>query len=432
VTIAGEGTYSVQSDGTVRFTPEPGFVGQSGTIAYRMTDSFGQVSHSTVHVTVQAPPLPTAASETKRVAQSGTVSFTPVLGANGLTAAANGAPALVSSSLCIIEPSTNVCGPGPVVLPGVGTYTLDPASGRVTFVASGDAVPGAGSGVTYRITDALGRQVSGVLTPEVFVGPVGRDNTSVGAVGTVQLIPVANNDTTATDGASLVPRSVRLCGAAETAPRCTRTTLKVPGQGTYAVDARGMVTFTPAEGFTGTASGVTYMIKDSGGRVATARVVPTVSGQVPVASPDFKSGRSGSRIVVDPLGNDRASATGVGAASDVSLDRLSVRLCATGEQVPACSALTVVTPEGTYTVNPTTGRIVFVHAPGFSGVASMGVVYQVRNSSGSASDVASSVFVPTVEPQLPVTGSSTVHALWIAGMLLSAGLLLRFVTPRAI
>ena len=56
VSIAGEGTYSINGDGTVTFTPEPEFVGVATPIAYVVEDVLGQVVWAMIHPTVTPRP----------------------------------------------------------------------------------------------------------------------------------------------------------------------------------------------------------------------------------------------------------------------------------------------------------------------------------------------------------------------------------------
>jgi CshA-type fibril repeat protein len=56
VAIAGEGTYSINGDGTVTFTPEPEFVGVATPIAYVVEDVLGQVVWATIHPTITPRP----------------------------------------------------------------------------------------------------------------------------------------------------------------------------------------------------------------------------------------------------------------------------------------------------------------------------------------------------------------------------------------
>jgi CshA-type fibril repeat protein len=56
VVIAGEGTYQVNDDGTVTFTPEPDFVGVATPISYVVTDMLGQSVSASIHPTVTPHP----------------------------------------------------------------------------------------------------------------------------------------------------------------------------------------------------------------------------------------------------------------------------------------------------------------------------------------------------------------------------------------
>ena len=73
---------------------------------------------------------------------------------------------------------------------------------------------------------------------------------------------------------------MRFCGPEQTAPNCTRRSLTVDGEGTYVIDSKGRVTFTPEPDFVGKATRVKYQVTDTGGRVVAAHINITVSGGV--------------------------------------------------------------------------------------------------------------------------------------------------------
>ncbi|MBF4508848.1 cadherin-like domain-containing protein, partial [Flavobacterium sp. JLP] len=57
-----------------------------------------------------------------------------------------------------------------------------------------------------------------------------------------------------------------------------QTTFSVTGQGTYTVDALGIVTFTPVLNYSGTATPVNYTVSDNDGAVSnTAAITVTVT-----------------------------------------------------------------------------------------------------------------------------------------------------------
>jgi CshA-type fibril repeat protein len=84
----------------------------------------------------------------------------------------------------------------------------------------------------------------------------------------------------ANDAADLDASTLRLCpSSAETdVTKCTLTSLTVAGEGTYTVNADGTVTFVPDPSFVGVASSVRYVVADSDGQFASARITLTVHG----------------------------------------------------------------------------------------------------------------------------------------------------------
>jgi len=262
LTVIGEGTYTVDSAGVVTFNPVPTFTGQATPVVYQVNDSVGRTYSSVIIPTVSSVP-PTATPDTVILAIGGTKSFQTIFGNGGLVSRNLGGTELDLTSVCIVDPSTSICGAAPVIINGEGTYTLDAISGVVTFVAGNDARPGQQTPIVYKISDLSGHVVQSTLTPTIVSAPTTNPDTSTGARGAVQVIPVITNDVPAAISAQLVPSSVRLCGATEVAPNCTQMTITVAGEGTYSVNpTNGDITFTPVEDFVGTATPVVYSVAD--------------------------------------------------------------------------------------------------------------------------------------------------------------------------
>jgi hypothetical protein len=57
LTVPGEGTYTVNMDGTVTFDPLPSFHGTATPIRYQAVDKLGRFVNSTITPTVEAPPV---------------------------------------------------------------------------------------------------------------------------------------------------------------------------------------------------------------------------------------------------------------------------------------------------------------------------------------------------------------------------------------
>jgi len=414
--VAGQGTYAVQPDGTVTFTPEPSFVGVATPISYVMADAVGQKGTSTLTVTVATPAAPSASPQTKSLAPGEAVSFAPLVGTNGLVVTASGAPSIVPSTMCIVDPSTSVCGTTPVTIAGKGVFSLNATTGVVTFTASADATIGDVPSISYRVTDELGRTATSTLSVTIEAGPEAVNDVSRGQAGQKQSVAVTSNDERAADGAALVPSSVRLCGPRDVVPLCTATSLNVSGEGRYVLGQNGVVTFTPAAGFTGQATGVEYSVSDSKGRKSSATFSPfVVPPPAPIAQPDTATVAFGQVASVNPLANDLPGTPPSGEKKKVGLVVDSVRLCAAGQSAPNCKAKKLVTYEGTYTVTAS-GAIEFTPAKGFSGTVTQPAVYQVTNdwTGASGPGTSTSFFTPTIlakkNPLTPAK-SSTITAI---------------------
>ena len=277
LTVAGEGVYSVNQDGTVTFNPEGSFVGQASPVRYVVADSAGQLVSATITPTVSEPAAPGAASEQRPVLPGRSVDFTSLTGPEGLaTSPAGFDPTLT----CIVEPGTTTCSAtGVIDIVGEGRYVLDSASGVVTFTAESGAPVGPLTPIVFRVTDSFGRSVTATLTAVVPSPPVAVDDASSGAVDVDQVIDVVANDS-ATSPAILAPSSVRLCASESETDFsvCSSTSLTVTGEGVYSVGVDGVVTFDPEGSFVGQASPVRYVVADSVGQLASATITPTVSG----------------------------------------------------------------------------------------------------------------------------------------------------------
>jgi hypothetical protein len=100
--------------------------------------------------TVTAPPVPSAAPDAISLIAGSSMPFSSIFdGQTGdndpaLATKGTGGPDLTNSTVCLIDPATSVCDTdGIVTISGQGTYTLDPATGIVTYAADANATAGA-------------------------------------------------------------------------------------------------------------------------------------------------------------------------------------------------------------------------------------------------------------------------------------------------
>jgi CshA-type fibril repeat protein len=335
VSVAGVGDYSLDTlTGIVTFTPVLGYAGTTAAVPYRVVDAYGQVGDATYTATVVAPvpPAPVALASTG-------VGTAPQ--ARTLTIPTSGSLALLDT---FGTPVTTLA------VANVGSYVLVPSTGVVTFSAA-LGFQGTAAGVAYRATDAYGQAGDSTYTPTVTppAAPAPTPLATSGPPASTQQVTLL----TPTAGTASL-----LDGATPT------TTIVVAHEGTYTlVTATGIVTFTPAAGFSGTGTGVVFRLTDAYGSSGTARWTPTVSAPGAPAAP-------------------ARSTTGVGLAIQTTTlpipDGGSVTLLdASGTAV----SVVAVAGEGTYTLDVATGTVSFVPGIGWSGIAT-GVSYRVVDAYG--------------------------------------------------
>jgi uncharacterized repeat protein (TIGR01451 family)/LPXTG-motif cell wall-anchored protein len=175
----------------------------------------------------------------------------------------------------------------------VGTFTLDPTTGAVTFAPIVGFV-GTPPPIDYEITDYFNQTAQSTYVPSVSAPPP----PSVPSVTT----PGGNNQQQSTNISVPPAGSVRFVG-----PNNSRvTTLTVPGEGTFTIDpSTGVVTFTPEPGFSGTPTPVSYELVDAYNQTAIGTYTPgavptttTVPGVTPPPSLPATGSDTDHRLVV--------------------------------------------------------------------------------------------------------------------------------------
>ena len=238
------GTYSLAQDGTVTFTPNPGYVGQPVPARVQATDVNGTTAEATYSPVVNAS---VTSEGMKGQSQSKLPDFKGQVDPK--------VPAYLEGGVTS------------VTVPGQGTYTVNPETGQVTFTPEPDFV-GQATPITVIRRDVNGKELKIQYIPTVYGQVKTQDTTSTGYPGEKQTgTPVFEGDVDLTIPATF---------------ENGQTELTVPGEGTYVLNPDGSVTFTPEAGFLGQASGVTVVRVDRNGRKVTAQYVPSVV-PVPVA-----------------------------------------------------------------------------------------------------------------------------------------------------
>ena len=354
VVVEGEGTYAIDpATGAVTFTPEPSFKGKAKGVEVKVsvtaTDSEGnkvEVTSSGDYtpevegVEPTAEPKETSGKQGKPQTQDATTMFKE---------GDKSAP-IDKSTVKLVDPNGNEVTTMPALKDGkeVGTYTLDPETGVITFQPNKDFT-GTPDPAKVTAADKNGTKVETTYTPTVTpVVPEGQDKTTTNLQGKSQQSKV-----TFTEGDPEFPIDDKVPATFEDG-----TTEKVvPGEGTYTVDPDGTVHFTPEKQFTGVAKGVTVKRVDTNGTPATAKYTPIVKPVVPEGFDNITTGVQGQEQNGKPYfkpGNE---------AVPIDYDKPATLLDPETKQPVPSNELPAKDSEGNvigkYTLNPTTGVVTF-------------------------------------------------------------------------
>jgi CshA-type fibril repeat protein len=356
-TLPAHGSVALSPDGSYTYTPVSGYIG-TDQFQYTATDDYGQTSTTTVTITVTPvagddawtttvnTPLTVAAPGvlgndagdglaagspstpahgkvtltpdgallyTPDHDFSGTDTFTYVASdgtmSDGALVTITVTPKAADDDLGTVSPNVTSTGPAPGVLVNDSGTDLTvvsvgtPAHGTVTIAPGGGYAytPPAGWGgtdtFTYTARDTAGQTADATVTIRVTT-PVqlahAADDKATGVPGQPTTLTELTNDSPGDNLAWVVP-SVRLVDPVSALPV---TTVTVPGQGTWTIDA-GHVVFTPVADFQGDAH-LDYQVTNTRGQTVTATMtvtyppppistlaapVLTVAVTVPVATP---------------------------------------------------------------------------------------------------------------------------------------------------
>lgn len=444
------GTATVATNGEFDYTPAPGFSG-TDTVTYQVTDAAGRTSTATVTITVKPVAVDDAATTPNgttvttpasagllandlgtglRVTDHGTPahgvvtvdadgswSYTPDAGTSGTDSFeyqvtdASGQTAtarawVIVGDLAAADQGTATAGRPLSVDAAKGLLSNDsgtglsgaldgaPRHGDVTVAKDGSYVytPATGfSGTdtfTYTATDAEGQKSTGIVT--VVVVPDAVDDvtsTKAGTAVTVAEPGVLGNDLGTDLRAEIVD---------------------APTHGTATIAAGGTITYTPADGFSGTDQ-LTYRATDASGgsdvATVTIHVGPIVVDDSPV----------GGTVADQPLVVD--------AAHGVLSNDKGTDLTAKVTDQPKAGTVTTG-PDGSYTYTP---------KPGTSGKDTFG--YEVTDGNGQTGTGTVTIVVsPKAAPDVAsvVAGDRvTVGAPGVLGNDVGTGLTVTTVTPAA-
>ena len=402
VTVAGEGSYTIDpTTGAVTFTPEKDFVGTATGVTVQATATITNANGKTATITSDATytptvvaAVPTASPATSKDIQGATQTGRPTFA--GTTVQVNGedkAITIKDNSYTLLDNDGNEVTSAPAYAADgtteIGTYSIDSATGQVTFTPTDKSYTGVVTPAKVQAESSNGIKVDTTYTPEIVpVTPTATPAETTDIQGATQTgKPEFKGGTVTVDG---VEKTVAINEAVPATFDDGSTTKTVDGVGTYTVAADGTVTFVPEKSFTGTAPAVTVVREDMNGTKASATYTPTVTPVTPTAAPAESTDVQGATQTGKPeftAGNSR-----VPMNDDVA---------ATFDDG---STTKTVDGVGTYTV-AADGTVTFVPEPSFTGTAP--AVTVVREDMNGTK--ASATYTPSVTP-ITITPTDKVSA----------------------
>ena len=370
-------------DPVVVFTPtDKTYAGPVQPVTVQAQDKNGTPVKTTYTPNI-TPVTPTAKGTTSEGAQGQEQSGTPTF-----TEGNTKVPIDPTIPAKLIDPETGEpTDETSVEVPGEGTYTINPETGEVTFKPEPNFT-GKAQGVEVQRKDKNGTPATAKYTPTVKpVTPTSDDVVSEDVQGATQKgTPVFTPGKTTVNGKEV---TVEIDETVKPTFDDGSTTKEVPGEGTYTIDEKGVVTFTPNKDFTGKASGVTVKRVDKNGTEVTAKYTPTVKPVTPkaegVTTTDVQGATQKGKPEFTP-----GKTTVNGVEKTVDLDDTKPATFEDG------STEKVVPGEGTYTVAPD-GTVTFTPEKDFTGQAK-GVTVKRVDKNGTP---VTATYTPVVLPVTP-------------------------------
>ena len=408
VKVEGKGTFTIDGNGKVTFTPLPTYKGDVDPITVKATVIIrndknesttipSTTTYKPIIVSAEIDKEPATSTNLQGLTQTGTPTFKPK------TVDVNGTPKTIT-----VQPNSYKLVNGGVesdTLPAykagttnqIGTYTIDSATGQVTFTPSDKTYSGEVAPVSVQATGSNGVKVQTTYTPTITpVTPTAEKSATTDVQGKKQTSSIvldtpensADKDKTVNfnKGSQVGANGERVELDASTLTLLdgnNEVSTLTTSDGEYVLDkASKTITFTPKKTFVGTATAVRVQIKDANGTKVETTYTPTVNdvtmssvdktseapqGQTQTGTPEFK------------VSSPEVSITGY-------------KLLNPNGNTPVEGNEIEVPNEGTYRINPKTGQVTFIPKPGFTGPAT-GISVQATDGNG---ETAEAKYTPTV------------------------------------
>ena len=428
VTVDGEGTYTINpTTGEVTFQPLPTFKGTASGVDVTLTAPVGQDKDGqpvTATATTKYTPTVTAVEPTAKPTDSAGVQGETQKGTPTFTAGNAEVPIKENSHKLLDKEGNEV--PAGQTTPAyaedgvtpVGTYSIDPATGEVTFTPTDKTYTGKVTPAKVQAEDKNGTKVNTTYTPHIVgVTPTATPAESSGIQGQPQdgTVSFAPGETTVEGVKKSVPikaNSAVLLDASgnPVAPGTPVDALDPQGNkvGEYTIDpATNKVTFTPTnKAYKGKVQPANVQAEDENGTKVKTTYTPNIVGVTPTAQPaettDVQGVEQSKEVTFKP-----GKATVNGVEKEVPIDTTSYKLLdengQPAESVPAKNPAGDVI--GTYTLKVVDGKATAVFTPTdktYSGEVEP-VTIQAKDTNGTP---VTTTYTPKITPVEP-TGKPT-------------------------
>mgnify|MGYP000969295415 CR=1 FL=1 len=282
----------------------------------------------------------------------------------------------------------------------VGTYSIDPATGEVTFTPTDKSYTGNVTPADVQAEDANGTKVSTTYTPSIVpVTPTAEPAKTVDVQGATQTgKPVFQGGTAMVNGEEKTVEIDDTVPAKLVDPKTGEQvdSVTVEGEGTYTVAPDGTVTFKPEPQFTGVAKGVEVVRQDKNGTPAKATYTPEVKPVTPTGTDAVTENIQGSTQTGKPeFKGGTVTIDGKEKTVEINEDKPAKLVDPkTGDPVDSVT----IEGEGTYTVAPD-GTVTFTPEKNFTGKGT-GVTVQREDKNGTP---VKATYTPVVKPATPTS-----------------------------
>ena len=378
--------------GVVTFKPNKDFTGTPDPATVQVKDKNGTPATATYTPTV-TPVVPTATPKetTGKQGQPQTQETESMFKQGDEVAPID------KTTVKLVDPSGNEVTTMPATKDGkeVGTYTIDPTTGVITFQPNKDFT-GTPDPAKVTAKDTNGTKVETTYTPTVTpVVPTAEPKETTGKQGQPQTQETESMFKQGDEVAPIDKTTVKLVDPSGNEVTTLPATKDGKEVGTYTIDpTTGVITFQPNKDFTGTPEPAKVVAKDTNGTKVETTYTPTVTPVTPTAEPKETTDIQGKTQEGTPTFTQGDETAPITITPEQPAQFVVDGKPVTDTTIPATKDGKQI---GTYTIDPTTGKVTFTPNKDFVGTPDPATV-QVKDKNGTPT---SATYTPTVTPVTP-------------------------------